>query len=155
MGVEIVPTSIKAANKVVGLWHRHNRPVQGGLFAVAVERDGVLCGVAIVGRPIARKSQDGRTCEILRVATDGAYNACTKLYGACCRAAKALGYRRVHTKTLLSEPGASLRAAGFVEIGETPDGKDWDRAGRRRVTVDLFGQEQTPTEGKRRWERIL
>lgn len=155
MGLEIIPSTIKEANRVVGRWHRHCRPVHGALFAVAVERDGSVVGVAIVGRP-ARGAQDGRTCEIVRVATDGTYNACSKLYGACCRAAKSLGYRRVLTKTLESESGASLRAAGFVEAGAIKAGADWDRPnGRRRIAVDMFGHEMTPTEAKVRWERTL
>jgi hypothetical protein len=149
------PTTIKEANRVVGLWHRHNRPVHGALFAVGVEREGALVGVAIVGRPIGRNAQDGVTCEIVRVATDGTYNACSMLYGACCRAAKALGYRKVLTKTLVSEPGSSLKASGFQEDGSIKAGLDWDRKGRRRVQVDLFGEETMPSEAKRRWTRSL
>ena len=150
----IVPITLKDACRNVGRWHRHNRPPQGGLFAVAVARDGEVCGVAIVGRPIARKSQDGVTCEITRVATDGTYNACSMLYGSCCRAAKALGYREIVTKTLQSEPGTSLRASGFVEIGVSQD-IGWDRPSRRRVTVDLFGEPMTPQGPKRRWVKHL
>lgn len=148
------PITIKDANRFVGRWHRHNDPTQGGLFAAAVERDGEVCGVAIVGRTIGRNAHDGYTCEITRIATDGTYNACSKLYGACCRAAKALGYRKILTKTLVDEPGSSLRAAGFVEVGVTED-RDWSRPSRHRVQTDLFGHERRPGGPKRRWERIL
>lgn len=150
--LQLRPCTITDANKIVGKWHRHNRPTQGGLFAVAVASDEVVVGVAIVGRPNGRMAQDGFTCEILRVATDGTYNACTKLYGACCRAAKALGYRKVLTKTLLSEPGTSLKASGFEEIGRTGDETTWDREARVRPDVDLFGHEMRPTGPKRRWQ---
>jgi hypothetical protein len=86
---------------------------QGALFALGVEKGGELVGVAIVGRPVGRGLQDGRTVEITRVATDGTRNACSFLYGRCRRAAAALGYRRVITYTRQDESGASPRAAGF------------------------------------------
>lgn len=153
--LELKPCTITEANKIVGRWHRHNRPTQGGLFAVSCEADGDIVGVGIVGRPNGRMAQDGYTCEILRIATNGHDNACSMLYGALCRAAKALGYRRVLTKTLLSEPGTSLRAAGFVLIGQTNDGETWARSKRDRIDVDLFGNELRPTEAKQRWIRYL
>lgn len=139
---------------MVGLWHRHNRTVHGALFAISVASHGKVVGVAIVGNPIGRNAKDGRTCEIVRVATDGTYNACSILYGACCRAAKAMGYAKVITKTLVDEPGTSLKASGFVEDGLT-DGGDWDRTKRRRPNVDLFGNELRPTGPKQRWVRHL
>lgn len=154
MSLELVPKSIKEANRIVGRWHRHNRPVVGALFAIGVNVGDELRGVAIVGRPNGRMAQDGFTCEITRVATDGTYNACSKLYGSCCRAAKAMGYKVVLTKTLPGESGASLKAAGFEEIGLTDD-QDWDRPSRRRVQVDLFGEETRPSGRKRRWRRVL
>jgi hypothetical protein len=87
--------------------------------------------VAIIGRPVARGLQDGTTCEVVRVATDGTRNACSFLYGASKRAAQSLGYRRCITYTLATESGASLRA-----VGATPDatvkGRSWDTPSRRR-----------------------
>ena len=38
---------------------------------------------------------DGTTIEVTRVCTDGTANACSLLYGAMWRAAKALGYLRL------------------------------------------------------------
>jgi len=154
MSLKLVPTSIKGANRIVGRWHRHNKPVVGALFAVAVAEDCEIVGVAIVGRPNARMADDGYTCEITRVATNGTYNACSKLYGACCRTAKAMGYTEILTKTLLDEPGTSLKAAGFEDIGLTDD-QDWDRPSRRRIQTDLFGEETRPSGRKRRWRRLL
>lgn len=151
--LKLWPCTITEANKIVGQWHRHNRPTQGGLFAVAVKEHDLIVGVAIVGRPIARKSQDGVTCEILRVATNGTYNACSMLYGSCCRAAKALGYTRVVTKTLASEPGTSLKASGFTDLGLTPESSSWQSKSRDRFDHDLFGNELRPTGAKRRWQR--
>ncbi|MGT2493099.1 XF1762 family protein [Cupriavidus basilensis] len=40
------------------------------------------CGVAIVGRPVARALDDGWTLEVNRLCTDGTSNACSMLYAA-------------------------------------------------------------------------
>ena len=118
MSLEIRPCSLKEANDYVAAHHRHNRPTSGHKWSVACYDGERLCGVAIAGRPIARKLDDGLTIEIRRVCTDGTRNACSMLYGACVRAAKAMGYKRVVTYTLVSEPGASLKASGFQCSGE-------------------------------------
>jgi hypothetical protein len=101
-------------------------------------------GVVIVGKPVARMLADGWTCEVTRLASDGTKNACSMLYRAAWRAARAMGYRRLVTYTLAEEPGTSLRAAGFRLIGEAGGGS-WSRKDRPRV--DLH-----PTELKLRWE---
>lgn len=62
---------------------------------------------------------------------DGTKQACSMLYGAMCRAARALGYTEVWTYTLPEEPGTSLRAAGFVFVGMT-DGGSHSRPSRQR-----------------------
>ena len=108
--LEIVPTTLAEANEFVARHHRHRGRVTGHLFSIAVARDGEVCGVVIVGRPVARCLDDTLTVEVTRVATDGTPNASSKLYGAAQRAAFALGYRRVITYTLETEPGTSLRA---------------------------------------------
>ena len=115
--LEIRPITLRAANAYVGQMHRHNIPVAGCKFAVSVAEGERLCGVAIAGRPVARRLDDGLTLEILRVCTDGTHNACSILYGACSRCAKEMGYKRVVTYTLVSEPGSSLKAAGFKNCG--------------------------------------
>lgn len=141
--IELRPITISAAIKFVRLHHRHLPAVTGGLWAVSVvDLDGDLRGVAIVGRP-CRMLQDGYSAEIVRVATDGSRNACSMLYGACRRAAKALGYRRLYTYTLGSEPGTSLRAAGFRLDGTTKGG-EWSRPSRPRAAA-------ANSEPKQRW----
>ena len=110
--LSVVPCSITAARQFVARHHRHNKPPQGGLFAVGAQVDGTLVAGAIVGRPVARALDKGKTCELTRLCTDGTRNACSLLYGASARAAKALGWQRIITYTLASEPGTSLRAAG-------------------------------------------
>jgi hypothetical protein len=145
----IVPVTLRAANAFVGRLHRHARPVAGAKFAVGLERDGDLVGVAIVGRPVARHLDDGKAAEILRLCTDGSRNACSMLYGACRRAARAMGHDAVYTYTLPQEGGASLRAAGFQlerENAGQPAAKWHSRQGRKAQPVgdDLVG-------GKWRW----
>ena len=58
--LRIVPTDLKTANEFVRRLHRHSRPVVGYKFAVGVEDEtGTLRGVAIVGRPVAPRLDDG------------------------------------------------------------------------------------------------
>lgn len=142
--MNLCPLTLREARAFVGRHHRHHRPPQGGLFAVAAEHDGSIAAVAIVGRPVARELADGYTAEVTRLCSTGARNACSLLYAACWRAARALGYRRLVTYTLPEEGGASLRAAGWRLVGEAGGGS-WSRAGRPRV--DLH-----PTQTKLRWE---
>ena len=120
--LEIRPITLREANVYVAQHHRHNLPTNGHKFSVACYDGDRLCGVAIAGQPIARKLDDGLTIEIRRVCTDGTRNACSILYGACSRCAKEMGYKRVVTYTLISEPGSSLRAAGFKNCGEAGGG---------------------------------
>jgi hypothetical protein len=144
----VVPCTLREAQSFVTQHHRHHRAPQGGLFAVgAAEIDAggaVMVAVAIVGRPVARRSQDGWTCEVTRLCSTGARNACSLLYAACWRAARALGWRRLITYTLPEEGGASLRAAGWRCIGEAGGGS-WSVPSRPRVDTH-------PLQTKLRWE---
>jgi hypothetical protein len=143
----LVPISLKEANAFVGREHRHHpHPTRGHKFSVAVATtDGVMRGVAIAGRPVSRMLDDGITLEVLRVATDGTPNACSKLYSAIRRAAIAMGYpaHRVITYTLASESGRSLHAAGWVRDADTKGGS-WNRTNRPR-------EDKASTECKVRW----
>lgn len=134
--LNLVPVSFAEAAAFVASHHRHHAPSVGHKFSVGVAADGVLVGVAVVGRPVARLFDDGRTLEVTRVATDGTANACSLLYGAAWRAAKALGYLRLVTYTQGGESGSSLRAAGWKVIGERArrgDGSPgWSRPSRGR-----------------------
>jgi hypothetical protein len=143
----IVPCDLSEAIAFVKQHHRHHRPPQGGKFAIAVADEAeVIRGVAIVGRPVARMSDDGWTLEVTRVATDGCPNACSALYGASWRAVKALGYRKLITYTLDTEPGDSLKGAGWKIVSEVK-GRSWSCKSRPRI-------DKHPTQGKFRWEAI-
>ena len=142
--LELTPITLREARAYVEENHRHHDAPQGGIFAVAVSEGDTVRGVAIVGRPVARMASDGWTAEVVRVCTDGARNACSMLYGAAWRAARAMGYRKLITYTLPEEGGASLRGAGFRLIGEAGGGT-WGRATRPRIDTH-------PTQQKLRWE---
>lgn len=144
--MKIVPCTVSAAKRYVKQWHRHLPSVQGGLFAAAVAVDGVVHGVAVAANP-ARVWQGTGRFVIARVAVDGARNACTMLYGAMCRAGRALGYTEAWTYTLPEEPGTSLKAAAFEDMGLT-DGGEWSRPSRSRSAA-------VRAEPKRRWRRAL
>lgn len=147
MSLRVVPTTLREANAFVGLHHRHHQPARGCILVLAVaDGEDEVRGVAIIGHPVARLLQDGYTAEVTRVCTDGSRNACSMLYGAAWRAARALGYRRLVTYTLPEEGGSSLRAAGWKLVGEAGGGT-WDRPNSGRPRVDLH-----PTQEKLRWE---
>lgn len=154
MSLALVPVTREEARRFVGQHHRHNLPPKSWKFGVGVAAGGQLVGVGIAGRPVARLLDDGSTIEVVRVCTDGTPNACSMLYGALARAARALGFRRIITYTLGSEPGTSLLAAGWEREAELPARPGWDN-GRHRVTVDLFGQHRTPPGPKVRWVKVL
>lgn len=141
--MELRPISIKAAMRAVDVWHRHLDRPQGARFALSAWKDGRMVGVALVGNPIARMAMDGRTAEVIRVATDGTFNACSFLYSRAKRAAQALGFTRVITKTLPDESGASLRAVGAKYEGESR-AQQWDRLDRSR--------KEHPMTPKLRWD---
>ena len=132
MKMVAVPLPLKEANAFVALHHRHHQPVVGHKFSIGAVLTGMVCGVVIVGRPVNRHLDDGLTLEVTRLCTDGTKNACSFLYGAASRAAFALGYKRIGTYILKSEPGTSLTAAGWRLVGET-GGKSWSVPSRPRV----------------------
>jgi hypothetical protein len=128
----LVPVRLRAAGEFVAAHHRHHQRPAGGLFALGVAEREELVGVAIVGRPVARMLDNGQTVEVTRCCTDGTAHACSMLYAAAWRAAKALGYTRLITYTQSGETGASLRGAGWRLIAERPPHAGWDRPSRPR-----------------------
>ena len=130
----IVPCDVTRANRYVQSLHRHHKPVTQSRFSLAVaDEEGVVRGVAIVGRPVARLLDDGWTLEVNRVATDGCPNACSALYGAVGRIARQMGYRRVYTYTRVDEPGASLRGAGWTLDDPAIRARSWNMPNRQRT----------------------
>lgn len=109
----LIPITLAVANAFVAGHHRHHQPVVGHKYSIGCSANGALVGVVIVGRPVSRYLDDGATLEVTRLCTDGTPNACSILYAAAARAAKAMGYSRIITYTLDTESGASLRAVGW------------------------------------------
>lgn len=145
--LKLVPVSLKEANTFVAEHHRHHKPVTGHKFSLGCTQEGQLVGVAIVGRPVSRYLDDGMTLEVNRLCSTGEKNVCSFLYGAAARAGKALGYQRIVTYTLDTEPGTSLQAAGWKCMG-LAGGKRW--TGTRRPAADLY-----PAQMKLRYEKQL
>lgn len=145
--MNIKPITFREASDYINKIHRHHNATVGCKFCISiVDENSQLHGVAVCGRPVSRRLDDGLTLEINRVCTDGAKNACSMLYGACCRIAKAMGYKKVITYTLQSENGASLKASNFICEGQA-GGKHW--TGIRNKGQDI------PAEMKNRWIKIL
>jgi len=65
------------------------------------------------------------------------------LYGACWRAWRAMGGKRLITYTLQTEPGTSLRGAGWRIVAECKPGS-WNRENidRLRHWQPIYGQQK-------------
>lgn len=154
MILRIAPITLRAANAFVALHHSHHPPVRGCCFCVSCYEGERLCGVAIVGRPVARRLDDGQTFEITRVCTDRTRHVASKLVAASTRVARELGYTRGVSYVLETEAGTSYRAAGWRDAGAAGGGS-WHCSSRprREPLADLLGlKDKAPTCGKRRWE---
>lgn len=146
---------LSEANALIARLHRHHKPVKGHRFSLGAFKGDVLVGAAVVGRPVARECDQRRHLEVTRLVTDGTKNACSALYAAAARAGKALGYLKIQTYILDSEPGTSLIASGWVKEA-TVAGRSW--MGRRQGTEGRFWdmrRDDQPTCDKVRWSRSL
>lgn len=147
MAMDIRPITFRQACDFINQHHRHHRATVGCKFCIGLfGEDGKMVGCAVSGRPVSRHLDDGLTCEINRLCTDGTKNACSMLYGASCKVAKAMGYKRVITYILESENGASLKASNFVCEG-VAGGTHWTGKRNRGQAI--------PQELKTRWCRVL
>ncbi len=145
MSLHLTPVTFREAKAFLAAHHRHHPRSSGWKFGIGVADDeGQLRGVVIVGKPVARMLDDNTTAEVTRLCTDGTPNACSMLYGAAWRAAKAMGYRRLITYTTVDEPGTSLRAAGWKALYETR-ARSWNMPGRPREDKHVIAQ-------RRLWE---
>lgn len=166
--IDLRPVTRDEARAFVRQHHRHHGWPVGFLWLHGLHDEaGELIGIAVVGRPVARGLDEGLTAEVTRCCTNGHPNACSMLYAASERAAKAKGYRRGLTYLLASEwdrfehietgeiavdaalafdpewkrvGGASVRAAGWGELWRVK-GRSWDCDSRPR-------SDKHPTEDK-------
>ena len=145
--MQIEHIELRDANEFVAHHHRHHKPVAGHRFSIAAVTHTGIVGVIIVGRPVARHADQHTTVEVTRLCTDGTANACSFLYAAAARAAKALGYKRIQTFILDSETGVTLKAAGW-QYEMTNKGGQWKHTHGLRRT-------DQPTAPKQRWAKQL
>lgn len=147
MSLSIKPITLKNANAYVAKNHRHHKATVGGKFAIACYKGDQIVGVALCGRPVSRYLDNNEILEINRVCTDGTKNACSKLYGACCRIARDMGYKKVITYILESENGTSLLASNFTLEKEKAGGTHW--------TGERWHQQELPFEYKKLYVKYL
>jgi len=143
-----IPLTLREANSFVRAYHRRSVPTVGCRFALGVEENNKIVGIAICGRPVARLLDDKRTLEVLRVRTDGTKNANSFLYDKCRKIGALMGYRRIITYTLEKESGSSLRAIDASPV-EASAPRRWDRAKRPRKDQAVY------FERKVRWDLRL
>jgi hypothetical protein len=149
--LRVVPLTLAQLNEIVAELHRHHKPVQGHRFSLgAWDSKNGMVGACSVGRPVARMCDQYAIAEVTRLVTDGTKNACSILYAASARACAAMGFRRIQTYILASEPGTSLKAAGW-RLDAVVAGGDWNHskanAGTRRT--------DQPQGAKQRWVKDL
>ena len=148
----IEPITLREANSFVEKNHRHHASVTGCKFAIGLhktinEQDNLI-GVAICGRPVSRHLDDGFTLEINRLCVIENGNCASMLYGRCAAIAKNMGYKKIITYILESEPGTSLKASGFTLEDECCGGTNWTGSRKRNNKKD-------PDEMKQRWIKHL
>lgn len=148
--MRVISLTLADANAFIEAHHRHNKKVVGHKFSIGAIENNELIGVAIAGRPVARKLDDGLTLEVTRccVNENAPKNACSFLYRAVWRVWAAMGGQKVITYTLQSENGSSLRGADFKQVAVSPawqEGKGWTTRGNRMW-------QPVHSEGKIRWQ---
>jgi hypothetical protein len=140
---------LKQANELVSKFHRHHKPSVGHRFSLGVvDEKGLLHGAAIIGRPVSRELPQYVVAEVNRLVTDGTSNACSALYGACARVAKEMGFLKIQTYILESEPGTSLKASGW-------NFEDWTSGGNWNHSWRKGRREDQPMDRKQRWARYF
>lgn len=127
------PIELVRANEFVATWHRHHKPVIGHKFSIAaVDDNGWILGVAIVGRPVARGLDKPGHFEVTRLCTAGGKNVCSFLYAAAAKEVRKRGGKWVFTYILETEKGTSLKAAGWIRTKLTKGGT-WNTPSRPRT----------------------
>ncbi len=85
--------------------------------------------------------------EVIRLCTDGTKNACSILYAAAARIGREMGYEKIQTFVLDSEPATTLKAAGWAFEGLSAGGQWVHTSGPRRT--------DQPTCPKQKWIKVL
>ena len=146
-----IPLTLKDANKFVKEFHRHNKDCRGHRFSIGAIYKDELVGVAIIGRPIARKLDQKLIAEVLRncVKPAAPKGTCSFLYSKAIQVWQVLGGKKVITYTLETEKGSSLKAVSFKNVSKTPVFKyGWTNRKNRILP-------ETQKIRKVRWEKEL
>ena len=146
------PITLKQANELVARWHRHHKPVVGHRFSIGLWGEDDWHGAAIVGRPVAPKTDWTRIAEVVRLVTDGSKNGCSMLYAASARAACAMGYDSIQTFILDTEPGTSLKASGWLFDGLASGPKAGKKGWTSRPNRETL---QGSVSTKQRWVKAF
>jgi hypothetical protein len=160
MKLEAQPIELKQAQAFINQLHRHHAAAVRDKFRIAATQDGHIVGVVQCGRPVSRVLDDGYTLEVLRLCTDGGKDVCSFLYSRCARIAKEMGYRKIITYILATEPGTSLKASGWTLEDDNCGGATWENCTRtkeRPVQLSMIEQKQKYPVGipKQRWSKEL
>ena len=147
------PIELRSAAAFIAAHHRHHPNERAHRFSIACYDDDRLCGVAVCGRPKARAYDPNRVLEVTRLCTDGTANACSKLYGAAARAARAMGFDRIQSYIMDSESGASLRASGWTLEADGLGGGDWNAGHSAKLLFPTRRAADRAT--KSRWALVL
>lgn len=148
-GLRFVPISIADAKAFVRQHHRHNPACTGARTAIALECDGALVGVGLLGNPKARKLAEDRFCaEAVRVctSTDAPKGSSGKINARLKRIWQLHGGIRWVSYNRADESGASMRGAGLEPVAKVK-GRQWSCASRPRAANDVAD--------KVRWEAAL
>lgn len=150
----ICEVTLADAKAFVRKHHAHcPKPPAGWRWGHGIRNGHELVGVAMVGRPVARRICQRTVVEVQRLCINRSvppglvWNCCSMLYAAAAKRARAEGYIRIITYSLADEAGTALKAAGWVCEG-VAGGGSWDRKSRPRLNCG-------PTGPKRRWARLL
>ena len=147
--MKIVPLELKDLNKLVTMYHRHHRPVQGHRFSLGIMKNGELIGGCSVGRPVARRCNPRDTLEVTRLVVKEFHkNACSMLYARSAKIARLMGYRKIQTYILDTEQGTSIKASGWTLEVTSPGGQWLHTDGHHR-------RQDQPTCPKQRWARVF
>lgn len=148
MRLAITPLTLREANALIAALHRHHKPAVGHRFSIGVDSNGKIVAAAIVGRPVSREIDHHKVAEVTRLVSDGTPHTCSMLYAACARIAREMGFSKIQTYILDTEPGTSLVAAGWSYEAMTKGGtwNNGQRKGRR---------DDQPLVPKQRWSKIL
>ena len=146
--LRLVPLTLAQANELIERLHRHHKRVVGHRFSIGAQNGNGLIGAVVVGRPVARMTDQNNVAEVTRLVTDGTPHACSMLYAAAARAADAMGYQRIQTFILEDEPGTSLKAAGW-KFEAMSGGGDWNRPSRGGRRTDQ------PMVRKQKWSKVF